>query len=152
MKFEVEFPDDFLSDLLASDFEEIARESLEEAAPLLQNSVQSACQSVIADKTRTDLVNSFKVWKVGVKKTKTDGYMIGVSAYGKPSEKSTWTSKTSSGKTRTRNTSNNDIAWWLEHGNAHQPAKPFMDRAAHNSQTKILEICQKIYNKKVGAK
>lgn len=152
MKFEIEFPDDFLSDLLASDFEEIARESLKESAPVLQSSVQSACQSVISDKTRTDLVNSFKVWTGGVVKTKTDAYMLGVSAYGKPSEKSTWTSKSASGKARKRNTTNNDIAWWLEHGNAHQPAKPFMGRATATVQTKVLEICQKIYNEKVGAK
>lgn len=149
---EFDFPTDFMSELLNSDFEEICDEALKESAPILCDSLKSGCQSVIADKTRTELVNSFKVWKGGVRKTKTDAFTLGVSVYGKPSAKSTFTSTTSRGKTRIRNTTNNDIAWWLDHGRDGQPAKPFIDRATRNVEKKIYELCQKKFNEKVGSK
>lgn len=151
-KLEIDFPDDFLGDLLDSEFQDIAERALKESAPLLKSEVQNACQSVIKDKSRNDLVSSIAEWKSGVKKAKTGAYMLGVSFTGKPSEKSTWTSTRSNGKTRKRNTTNNDIAWWLEHGNAHQPAKPFIDRASRNASERVVQECQKIFNEMVGIK
>ena len=38
--FEVDFPDDFMQDLLQSDFDEIAEEALKEASPVLVKSLQ----------------------------------------------------------------------------------------------------------------
>lgn len=86
MKMDIDFPDDFLSQLLASDFEEIATEALKEAVPELEKSVKSGCRSVIKDETRTELVDSIKTWDKVVH-TKTDAFMLGVAFTGKPSEK-----------------------------------------------------------------
>jgi hypothetical protein len=149
-KFTCDIPADFLSDLLDSDFSEIAEESLEEAAPVLQKSVQDSVRAVLKDKSRTELIESFQPWKGGVKKTSTGGgaYIMGVSPYGKPGKKS---KRKRSDGTGTRNVTNNDIAWWLEHGNSHQAAKPYLDRGAKAAEGAILDIVQEVYNKKVGA-
>lgn len=148
-KMEFTFPEDFMSELLDSDFKEIASEALEAVAPDLQNSVKSECASVIDDKTRTELVNSIKVWKGGAKKTKTDAYIIGVSFYGQASNKSKWKSSSNG---RSRKTTNNDIAWWLEHGNRHQAAKPFIDKATGKVENQIMRKMQEIYERMTGAK
>lgn len=144
-KFQCEIPTDFMSDLLDSDFEEIAKEALEECTPLLEKSVKDSARSVIKDNTRTELVNSFKPWKTGIKNV-DDGYIMGVAVYGKPSKGGK--RKSGTGK---RNLTNNDIAWWLEHGNSHQAAKPYLDRAAKAVETAVIKQTQEIYNKKVGA-
>lgn len=144
-KFQCDIPADFLSDLLDSDFEEIAKEALTECTPMLEKSVKDSARSVIKDKSRTELVESFKPWRGGIKSV-DDGYIMGVAVYGKPSKGGK--RKHGSGK---RNTSNNDIAWWLEHGNSHQAAKPYLDRAAKAVEAQVLNKTQEIYNKKVGA-
>ena len=144
-KFTCDIPADFLSDLLDSDFKEIANDALDECVPLLEKSVKESARSVIKDPSRTELVDSFKPWKGGVKQVE-DGYMMGVASYGKPSKGGK--RKHGTGK---RNVSNNDIAWWLEHGNSHQAPKPFLDRAAKSIEAQVLQKTQEIYNKKVGA-
>ena len=148
---EFDLPEDLFGQLLDSDFEEISKEALTKSIPLVMDSVKRECAAVIGDKSRTDLVNSLKVWRKGMVKTRTDACMLGVSFTGKPSNKSKWASS-SNGKSRTRTTTNNDIAWWLEHGNRHQPARPFMDKATANVEDKVNEAIQKAFNKKVGAK
>lgn len=147
-KMEFNMPEDFMSGLLDSDFEEIAKEALEETAPELQQSVKTECASVIEDKTRNELVNSIQVWKGGAKRTKTDAFIIGVSFYGQASNKSKWKSSSNG---RSRKTTNNDIAWWLEHGNRHQAAKPFIDRATGKVESKILRKMQEIYERMTGS-
>jgi len=149
-KFSYDIPADFLGGLLDSDFSEIANEALEQAAPILQKSVQDSARAVIKDKSRTDLIESFKPWKGGVKKVSNGGgaYLMGVASYGKPKRKSK--RKRSDGRGK-RNVTNNDIAWWLEHGNSHQAAKPYLDRGAKAAEGKVLDIVQEVYNKKVGA-
>lgn len=55
-EFEMEFPDDFLSDLLESDFDEIAEAALKEAAPVLEKSMKQSCQRVIDHPGDSELV------------------------------------------------------------------------------------------------
>lgn len=148
-KMEFSFPDDFLQGLLDSDFEKIATEALTKTVPELKESVRNECASVIEDKTRTELIDSISVWKGGPVKTKTDAYMLGVSFKGKAKNKSKWKSESSG---RSRNTTNNDIAWWLEHGNRHQAAKPFIDRASRKVEKKIMAEMQNIYERMAGIK
>ena len=45
-KFTCDIPADFLSDLLDSDFKEIANEALDECVPLLEKSVKESARSV----------------------------------------------------------------------------------------------------------
>lgn len=150
-KMNFKLPEDLFEQLLDSDFTEIAEESLKKASPTLEESVKREVSSVIKDKERKGLINSVSAWKKGVIKAKSGAYMLGVSFTGKPETKSNWTSHTH-GKAHNRITTNNDIAWWLEHGNAHQAAKPFIDRAARNVEGKIDKILQEVFDKKVGAK
>ena len=144
-KFQCNIPTDFLSDLLDSEFEDIAREALEACTPDLEAAVKDSARAVIKDKSRTELIEAIKPWKSGIKSVE-DGYLMGVAVYGKPAKGG----KRKHG-TGSRNVTNNDIAWWLEHGNSHQAAKPFLERAARSVEAKVLAKTQEIYNKKVGA-
>lgn len=131
--FDFDFPDDFMSNLLESDFEDISEEALKKAAPILQDSIKSSLNSVIQDGTG-QLVNSVKI--KGPKKTRTDGYIINVGPSG-------------TGKTKAGNVMK---AVWLEYGNAHQPARPWLSNATKNAESNVMNTLQEIYNQKVGAK
>lgn len=135
-------------DLLSSDFKEIATESIKEAVPILEKSIKSGCAGVIKS-GRTALVNSIKGWgKIRYSPSK-DCYVGGVSFYGKPAKQST---RSNGNRKSRRSVSFQDIAFWLEHGNAHQPARPFMDRSVKSCESRVLEIAQKKFNEKTGAK
>lgn len=131
--FDFDFPDDFMSDLLDTEFEEIAEEALSKCAPVLQDSIKKSIDTVVQDGTG-QLVNSVKI--KGPKKTKTDGYIINVGPSG--------TGKKGAG--------NVQKAVWLEYGSAHQAPRPWLETATRNAEGKVMEQMQQIYDQKVGAK
>ena len=45
--FDVDFPDDFLSELLETDFDEIAEEALKEAVPILEKTMKAEVKKTI---------------------------------------------------------------------------------------------------------
>ena len=65
--FDVDFPEDFLSDLLDTEFDEIAEEALKEAAPLLESSMKQSCRRVIehsGESRKYRVSNALKlIWK-----------------------------------------------------------------------------------------
>ena len=75
--FDVDFPEDFLSGLLDTDFDELAEAALQEAAPILESSLKKSCAGVIQHEGDSELVNSIKSGKP--KKTKTDAWILNVS-------------------------------------------------------------------------
>lgn len=146
--FEVEFPDDFMSDLLNTDFEEIAKEALTESAPLLETSLKQSCRQVIDHSGESELVKSIKRGKP--KKTKTDAWIIHVGPKGNSKTK---VYKKGKNKSRKYPVSNALKMIWKEYGIAgKQPAKPFIQNACNNAQGTVMQKIQKIYNQKVGAK
>ena len=58
--FDIDFPVDFMSELLDTDFEEIAKAALEETAPILENSMKQSCRRVIEHPGESELVDSIK--------------------------------------------------------------------------------------------
>ena len=84
-EFEIDFSEDFLSELLDTDFGEIAEEALNEAAPVLEKSMQASCAKVIEHEGDSELVHSIKAGKP--KRTKTDAYIVNVSPKGYSSVK-----------------------------------------------------------------
>ena len=44
-EFEIDFPDDFLEDLLETDFDEICEEGLTQAAPIMENALKQSLKA-----------------------------------------------------------------------------------------------------------
>ena len=147
--FEINFPDDFLSDLLDSDFEEVAKAALEETAPTLKTSIQSSIRSVVSHTGDSELVNSVKISKP--KRTSTDAWIINVGPAGKSSNYY-YSYGTTKRVKRKYAVSNVLKAVWLEYGRVGQTAKPWLTSATENVRGTIMDKMQDIYNKKVGAK
>lgn len=144
--FEIDFPDDFLSDLLETDFGEIAEEALKTAAPILESSMQKSCAKAIEHEGDSELVHSIKAGRP--KKTKTDAYIVNVSPKGYSNVKVYRNKK----KDRTYPVSNALKAIWKEYGiPGRQPPRPFIAKACNDARSDVLSKMQEVYNRKVGA-
>lgn len=144
--FEIDFPDDFLSELLDTDFDEIAEEALNETAPLLEDSMKKSCKEAIAHEGDSELVDSIKSTKP--KKTKTDAWIVNVSPKGYSKTKVYHHKRTG----RKYPVSNALKAIWKEYGiPGRQPPRPFIASACNKVRDSVMSRIQEIYNKKVGA-
>ena len=144
--FEINFPDDFLSGLLDTDFDEIAEAALKETAPLLEESMKQSCRTVITHDGDSELVDSIKSSKP--KRTKTDAWIVNVSPKGY--SKTKVYHHTSTG--RIYPVSNALKAIWKEYGiPGRQPPRPFITSACNKVRDSIMTRLQEVYNRKVGA-
>ncbi len=144
--FEIDFPDDFLSDLLDTDFGEIAEEALSEAAPVLEKSLRDSCAKAVEHEGDSELVQSIKAGKP--KKTKTDAYIVNVSPKGYSNVRIYHHKKTG----RKYPVSNALKAIWKEYGiPGRQPPRPFIANACNNARNDVMSKMQEVYNRKVGA-
>lgn len=142
--FEVNIPDDFLSGVLKSDFDDIAKEALEECAPMLESEMKGAIQRVVGHEGDSELVKSVKARKP--KRTKTDAMLVFVGPSGNSKNYYYQGNK----KKRTYTVTNALKAIWLEYGRAGQSAKPWLANATKNCQQTIMEKMQEIYERKTG--
>lgn len=154
--FDIDFPEDFLSELLETDFDEIAEEALKDAAPVLEKSMKKSCQRAIRHEGDSELVNSIKSSKP--KKTKTDAWIVNVFPSGYSKKKVYYAGKEGtypSGKSKRRKyaVSNALKAIWMEYGIAgRQAPRPFIRTACNNVREAVMSRMQKIYERKVGIK
>ena len=139
-----EIPDDYLKELLDTDFEELAPQMIDEVLPTLQTSIQRHLTSVIHEGTGA-LSNSVAVTKP--KKTKTDAFIGNV--YIKGQSKNYYYG--SSTHARKYPVSNALKAIWLNYGNAHQSARPWLTPAVNACQSEILDRLQKKWEEITGA-
>lgn len=145
--FDIDFPEDFMSELLETDFDEIAEEALAQSAPLLEQSMKQSCKKVIDHQGESELVESIKSSKP--KKTKTDAWIVNVSPKGYSKTKTYKAGK----KSRTYPVSNALKAIWKEYGIAgKQPARPFITAACNAVKETIMSKMQEVYEQKVGMK
>ena len=149
--FDIEFPDNFMSELLDSDFGEIAEEALNETAPMLEKSMKQECRRVIEHEGDSELVESFTCSKP--KKTKTDAWIVNVYPKGY-SQTKTYSAKYNGKKTsRTYKVSNALKCIWKEYGvQGRQPARPFITTACKSVENAVMNKIQEIYERKVGMK
>lgn len=144
--FDVDFPDDFLSGLLDTDFSEIAEEALNETAPLLEESMKRSCWAVITHESDSELVASIKSGKA--KRTKTDAWIVNVSPKGNSKTKVYHHTRTG----RKYPVSNVLKAIWKEYGiPGRQPPRPFITGACNKVRDSVMAKMQEVYNRKVGA-
>lgn len=148
--FDVDFPDDFLSELLETDFDEIAEEALKEAVPILEKTMKAEVKKTIQHDGDSELVNSFKASKP--KKTKTDAWIANVNPKGYSSTKVYTVNSKGFKKNRKYPVSNALKAIWKEYGiPGRQAAKPFITASVNASKMEIMRRMQEVYNRKVGA-
>lgn len=147
MAFEIDFPEDFLSEFLESDFDEIAEEALREAAPILEKSMKQSCRRVIKHSGESELVDSIE--SGDPKKTKTDAWIVNVTPQGYSSTKT----YRSGSKGKAHRVSNALKLIWKEYGVAgRQPARPFLTNACNAVRETVMEKMQQVYERKVGMK
>ena len=139
-----EIPDDYLKDLLDNDFEELAPQMINEVLPTLQTSIQRHITSVIHGGSG-ELARSVAVTKP--KKTKTDAFIGNV--YIKGQSKNYYYG--SSTHKRKYAVSNALKAIWLNYGNAHQAARPWLTPAVNSCQNEIQDKLQKKWEEITGA-
>lgn len=145
--FDISFPDDFLSDLLDTDFEDIAEKALTEAAPILEKSMKKSCRDVIMHDGESEMVNSIKAGKP--KKTKTHAMIVSVS----PSGNSTTKTVDLKGKHLGRKgpVSNVLKAVWIENGiPGRQSPRPFLQAATNDARSAVEAKMQEVYDRMTG--
>ena len=149
--FDMDFPEDFLADLLKTDFDEIAQETLIEVAPILEESVKREVRKVISHEGDSELANSFKATKP--KKTKNGAWIANVTPRGYSKDK-VYAAVDSKGKKTARKypVSNALKAIWKEYGiPGRYAARPFITASINASKQDVMKRMQEVYNKKVGA-
>ena len=149
--FDVEFPEDFLRELLDTEFGEIAEEALREAAPVLENKMKTEARRVIDHEGDSEMAESFE--PSDPKKTKTDAWIVNVTPRGQSSVK-VYTAKYKGKRTHRKYKVSNALkAIWKEYGiPGRQAARPFITASINASKKEVLEHMQEVYNRKVGAK
>lgn len=149
--FDIEFPEDFMSKLLDSEFGEIAEEALRETAPILEASMKKECRRVIEHEGDSELAESFTCSKP--KKTKSDAWIVNVYPKGMSKTKK-YTAKYKGKKTSRKYAVSNALKCiWKEYGvQGRQPARPFITTACKSVEEIVLKRMQEVYEKKVGMK
>lgn len=140
---EFDIPMDYMAGLLNSSFDDIAKEALKEAEPMLKQSIQNSIRAAEKGTGTGELVNSIKGTKP--KKTKTDAYIVNVGPSGQ--SKTFYTVGTGK-KTRKYPVSNALKAIWLNYGNAHQAPRPWLTPAINNVSSAIMQRMQKIWEER----
>lgn len=145
--FNVDFPDDFLSELFGANFEEIAEAALNEAAPILEKSMKKECASVIEHEDVSEVVESIKAGKA--KRTKTDAFIVNVAPKGYSKTKTYKHQKSG----RSYPVSNALKMIWKEYGiPGRQAPRPFLDVACDNVRNEVIEKMQEVFDGKVDTK
>ncbi len=145
--FEIEFTEDFMADLLNTDFDEIAEAALKEAVPELEKSMKKHCAEAVRHEGDSELVKSIKSGEPT--KTKTDAWI----ATAKPTGYSQTKVYHRDGKKKRRTypVSNALKAIWKEYGIPGQQApKPFIQAATNAAEKAVVEKMQEVYNRMVG--
>lgn len=149
-EFQMEFGEDFLDQLLNTDFDEIAEAALNESAPILEKSMKNEVKRAVKHDGDSELADSLKATKP--KKTKTDAWIVNVVPKGYSSTKKYIAVDSRGRKTRRKYPVSNALkAIWKEYGiPGRQPPSPFITRATNGARNAVIQKIQEVYNKKVG--
>ena len=148
--FDFDFPDNFLSELLETDFDELAEDMLTEAAPIYKDAIKKFMKSTILHEGESERVESVTARKP--KKCKNGAWMVHIGPSG--NSKNMYTVKNGKGQRTARRYPVSNIlkAIWKEYGiSGRQAPRPWLQRAKNDADAKIMNRMQEIYNRKVGA-
>lgn len=139
-----EIPDDYLKELTDMTFDELAPEMINEVLPILEQSIRSHLSGVIREGTG-ELIDSIATVKP--KPTKTDAWIGDVYIKGY-STKYYYDHRRHNRKYPVGNALK---AIWLNYGNAHQTARPWLTPAVTSCQAEIFQKMQEKWEKLTGA-
>lgn len=147
---EFDFPDDFMKDLLETDFDEICEEALEEAAPIYKKSLQDSMKHTVQHEGDSEMIASVKVSKP--KKAKTNAWIINIGPSGYSKMKKFRALDGRGVHTNRRYPVSNALkAIWKEYGIPGQQApQPFLTNATNNAEDAVMRKLQEVYDRKVG--
>ncbi|MBO6206849.1 MAG: hypothetical protein J6M27_15260 [Lachnospiraceae bacterium] len=134
-----------ISEMLAG-AEEIAEEMLNEAAPIIEESMKKNLKKSIAHSGESELVNSVKAGKA--KMAKNGACILNVNPKGQSKTK-----VYKRGKKGRKHPVNNALkAIWLEYGIPGQQApKPWLEATTKDAEQKVLDKMQEVYDKRTQA-
>ena len=143
----MDFPEDFLKDLLQTDTSDICQEALKEAAPLLEQSMKNTLRQDNHELSG-ELINSIKANKP--KQANNGAWMVHVRPTGYSSINS-YSVKGKGNTIRKHKVSNALKAIWIEYGvNGRQPARPFLTRTVNDVRSASMQRMQEVYNRMAG--
>lgn len=145
-QMEIDFPDDLLGGLLDQDTEELCREMVDAAVPIMEDSLKKEVTSVIGHGGDSELVKSIKGSKAKMSRNNA------VIAFVGPKGNSSHFYYGGRKKDRKIRVSNVLKAVWLNYGRRGQPARPFLNRATMNAEKAVVAKMQEVYNRKTGGK
>ena len=144
--FDIDFPEDFLSELLDADPDEIAETMLKEAAPILEKQMKKSCMAAVRHEGDSELAESIKAKKPV--KTKTDAYIVSVEPT--RNSKTKVYHRTGKKSERTYPVSNALKMIWKEYGIPGQQApQPFLQAATNAAEAAVTAKMQEVYNRMV---
>ena len=145
--FNLEIPDDFLKELTDKPFDKIAKDALDECAPILERAVKTSMRRAVKHSGDSDMIKSVR--KNKPKQTKTDAWIVNVYPSGYSSNTF---SRYTGGRVKRYPVSNALKAIWLEYGRVGQMPSPWLAPAVANCTSEVLKKMQDIWEKEVGAK
>ena len=145
-QMEIDFPEDMLNGLLDVDAEDLCKQMIDSAAPIMEESMKKEMRSVIQHSGDSELVDSVKTSKA--KKAK-NGAII---AFTGPKGNSKNYYYRNGKKDRRIQVSNVLKAIWLNYGSVGQPARPFLTKAVNNAHQKVMEKMQQTYDQLMGGR
>ena len=145
-QMEIDFPEDMLNGLLDVDAEDLCKQMIDSAAPIMEESMKKEMRSVIQHSGDSELVDSVKTSKA--KKAK-NGAII---AFTGPKGNSKNYYYRNGKKDRRIQVSNVLKAIWLNYGRVGQPARPFLTKAVNNGHQNVMEKMQQTYDQLMGGR
>lgn len=130
-------------------FDEICQEALGNAVPILEGTMKSAAAASIIHDGDSAMVNSIK-GSTPKKSASTDCWIVNVGPRG--SSEHRYYAKDGKGRKTNRSykVSNALKAIWKEYGiPGHQPAMPFMDKAANQARSRVEKIIEDAFEKRI---
>lgn len=134
-----------LGDMLDFEAEDVAREMLDAAVPVLQEEMKKELRKKLKHEGDSELVES--ITHNNAKRAKTGNYIVNVYPKGYSSTKTYHHQKTK----RKYKVSNALKMIWKEYGiPGRQAPQPFMETATRNAEDKTLEKMQEVYDRRTG--
>lgn len=143
-EFDVDFPDDFLGGLLETDSEQIIKEALDSAAPMVESTMKDILRKD-GHELSGELIGSIKATKA--KRAKNGAWIVNVRPTGYSTNNTYYSASSSRRKYKISNALK---AIWIEYGiSGQQPARPFLTRTVNETRECVMKRMQEIYNQKV---
>jgi hypothetical protein len=130
-------------------FEDVAKKALEEVRPDIEAETKSALRMSVQHPGESELVNSIKSYPPSMTRN-GEGVCVKCLPTGRSKSGNRYNNH-DRGRTVNKAVHNNDKAFWLEYGNAHQAAHPWRDRACNNTEERVLNKVEDAIAKELGA-